>query len=178
MGNRDRCLMAGRRPKPTALHKLQGTYNATNHGRDRQFEPIAEGDLLATPKGLTPSQRASWRYAIDHAPRSILKKIDRGMLKVWIEAEDRHNTAMEMQTLLDRDATLKLLIRGPLGLVPSPYNDILDKTAKTMIRVAQDLGFSPAARPRLKTTPEPEAEDEADPWTALRLIPGGVRDGD
>ena len=170
--------MAGRRPKPTALHRLQGTFHTGKHGRDRANEPIAEGDLYAAPKGLTPSQRASWRYAVAHAPRSVLKKIDRSMLRIWVEADDRHSIAMEMQTLIDRDATLKLLVRGPGGLKSSPYNKILKETAETMIRAAQDLGFSPAARPRLKTTPEPEAEDEADPWTALRLIPGGVRDGD
>jgi P27 family predicted phage terminase small subunit len=169
--------MAGRRPKPTALHRLQGTFHTGKHGRDRQFEPIAEGDLYAAPPGLTPSQGAVWRYAIRNAPKTILKMIDRDMLLIWVEARDRWNTAREMQAQLDRDTTLKLLVRGPMGLVPSPYNDILDKTAKTMIRVAQDLGFSPAARPRLKTTPEPEAEDEGDPWTELRLIPGGLHDG-
>lgn len=170
--------MAGRRPKPTALHRLQGTFHTGKHGRDRAFEPVAEGELRVAPQGLTPSQLAVWRYAIEHAPKTLLKKIDRDMLLIWVEARDRWNTAREMQAQLDRDAGLKLLIRGPLGLIESPYNNILDKTAKTMIRVAQDLGFSPAARPRLKTLPEPEAEDEADPWTALRLIPGGVRDGD
>jgi P27 family predicted phage terminase small subunit len=162
--------MIGRRSKPTALHRLQGTYNATNHGRDRQLEPVAEGDLRAPPRGLTPSQRASWRYAIEHAPRTILKLIDRSLLRIWVEADDRHATAMAMQAKLDESGELKLLVRGPLGLVESPYNRILDQTAKTMIRVAQDLGFSPAARPRLQRAPEPVAEDDGNPWTALRLV--------
>jgi P27 family predicted phage terminase small subunit len=169
--------MAGRRPKPTALHRLQGTYHTGKHGRDRQFEPIAEGDLSRAPEGLTDSQRAVWRYAIEHAPRHVLKKIDRDMLLIWVEARDRWNTAREMQAQIDRDVTLKLLVRGPMGLIPSPYNDILDKTAKTMIRVAQDLGFSPAARPRIQMAPEAEAEDEGNPWTALRLVRGGLSDG-
>ena len=168
--------MAGRRPKPTALHRLQGTFHTGKHGRDRQFEPIAEGDLSRAPEGLTDSQRAVWRYAIEHAPRHVLKKIDRDMLLIWVEARDRWNTAREMQIVLDRDTTLKLLVRGPLGLIASPYNDILEKTGKTMVRIAQELGFSPAARPRIKLMPEPEAEDESNPWNALRLIPGGVRD--
>jgi P27 family predicted phage terminase small subunit len=169
--------MAGRRPKPTVLHRLQGTYNATNHGRDRQFEPIAEGDLYRVPDGLTPSQQTVWRYAIANAPKSLLRKIDRDMLLIWVEARDRWNTAREMQAQIDRDVTLKLLVRGPMGLVPSPYNDILDKTAKTMIRVAQDLGFSPAARPRIQMAPEAEIEDEDNPWAKLRLVRGGLSDG-
>lgn len=168
--------MAGRRPKPTALHRLQGTWNATNHGRDRALEPIAQGDLGAAPGDLTPSQREVWRYAIEHAPRGVLKMIDRDILLVWVEARDRWNTARLMQAKIDRGAELKLLIRGPMGLGPSPYNDILEKTARTMFRAAQDLGFSPAARPRIHLAPEPAATDDANPWSALRLVQGGRAD--
>ena len=166
--------MRGRRPIPTALHRLRGTFEPSRHGRGRAGEPVAEGDLYAAPAGLTPSQRAVWRYAIAHAPKGLLRMIDRDILLIWCEARDRHCTAMAMQAQLDRDATLKLLVRGPLGLVPSPYNDILDKTAKTMFRAAQELGFSPVARPRIHADlPEPEI-DEKDPWAMLRLIPGGL----
>jgi phage terminase small subunit len=169
--------MRGRRPKPTALHKLQGTYNVTDHGRSRADEPIAEGDLdRDPPTWLAPSQKAGWRYAIDHMPKGVAKKIDRGMPLIWVEAEDRHRTAMMMQARLDADATLKLLIRTPVGLMPSPYNDILDRTAKLMFRVAQELGFSPAARPRIHVVPDGTRHDADNPWAALRLIPGGRTD--
>jgi phage terminase small subunit len=165
--------MRGRRPKPTALHRLHNTFNQTKHGRDRALEPVAEGDLDAAPPGLTPGQRASWRYAIAHAPRGVLKKIDRGMLKIWVIAEDRLDTANRMQAKLDASTELKLLVRGPLGLGPSPYEDIIDKNSKRMFRAAQELGFSPAARPRLHADPEPPPAAADDPWAMLRLIPGG-----
>ena len=61
----------------------------------------------------------------------------------------------------------------PLGLVPSPYNDILDKTAKTMMRIAHELGFSPAARPRLEIDPVDPDPEHANPWAMLRVVPGG-----
>ena len=167
----------GRRPKPTALHKLHGTYNATNHGRDRAQEPIPMGDLEEPPHDLTDSQEAGWRYAVANMPRGVVKLIDRGILKVWVEAEDRHNTARLMQAMLDQDTKLKLLVKGPNGLEPSPYNTILDKCAQTMFRAAQELGFSPAARPRLKLYAQPAAapadDVRADPWAALKVIPGG-----
>jgi phage terminase small subunit len=167
----------GRRPKPTALHKLHGTYNATNHGRDRAQEPVPMGDLEEPPPDLTESQEAGWRYAIANMPKGVVKLIDRGILKVWIEAEDRHNTARMMQAMLDQDTKLKLLVKGPNGLEPSPYNVILDKCAQTMFRAAQELGFSPAARPRLKLYAQqpdkPAADVRADPWAMLQVIPGG-----
>jgi phage terminase small subunit len=169
--------MRGRRPKPTALHKLQGTYNVTDHGRSRADEPIAEGDLdREPPKWLTASQKDARRYAIEHMPKGVAKKIDRGTLLIWVEAEDRHRTAMMMQTRLDADATLKLLIRTPVGLMASRHNDILDKTAKKMFRAAQELGFSPAARPRIRADQAEPADDPNNPWAALRLIAGGRAD--
>lgn len=165
--------MRGRRPKPTALHRLQGTFHTGKHGRGRAREPLPAGDLDEAPPWFTETQREVWQYALDHAPKGVLKRIDLGMLVAWVEAFDRHREAMEMQAQLDRSASLKLLIRTPTGLIASPYNDILDKTAKKMFRAAQELGFSPAARPRLHAA-EPEPKDDADnPWAALRLIPGG-----
>jgi phage terminase small subunit len=164
----------GRRPTPTALHKLRGTLNTTRHVKPRAGEPIPIGDLVEPPIDLSDSQQDIWTYAIAHAPRGIVKLIDRDILKAWVTAVDVHDTARLMQAQLDRDAKLKLLIKGPFGLIESPYIRILDNTAKTMIRLAQELGFSPAARPRLKsdaaTLPD---EVENDPWAVLRVIPGG-----
>lgn len=162
-------------PKPTALLKLRGSFNPTVHGQERRLEPIAPGELveMEPPPDLTDSQEDVWRFAIQNAPRGVLKAIDRDMLRIWVEASDRHNTARLMQAALDRDSKLKLLIKTPDGLAPSPYNDILDKTAKTMIRVAQELGFSPAARPRIKADPptiDAVAEEDilsSDPWKFL-----------
>jgi hypothetical protein len=167
--------MPGRRPKPTALHKLHGTYHATKHGRDRKGEPQPEGDLYAAPPGLTAAQRVNWRYAIHHSPPHLLKKLDRGVLKIWVISEDRLDTANRMQALLDEDNKLKLLIKGPLGLLASPYEDIIDRAAKRMFRCAQELGFSPASRPRIRTDAAGTAAAEAEnPWAQFKVIPGGL----
>lgn len=110
--------MRGRKPTPTGLLRTRGTFRPDRHGMRQD----AEGDLYAAPTGLTPAQRANWRYAIAHAPKGVLKKIDRGILKIWVEAEDRHFIAMQMQAKLDVNSELKLLVRGQFGLEPSPYN--------------------------------------------------------
>ena len=164
------------RRKPTEMLKLRGSYNPTLHGRDRKLEPIPLGELAdeEPPPDLTDSQEDIWRYAIANMPRGVMKRIDRDLLRVWVEASDRHNTARLMQAMLDRDSKLKLLIKTPDGFAASPYNDILDKTGKAMIRVAQELGFSPAARPRLKADPltiegKPEDDLRSDPWKLLEV---------
>jgi P27 family predicted phage terminase small subunit len=164
------------RRKPTELLKLRGSFNPTLHGRDRKLEPIPLGELAdeEPPPDLTDTQEDIWRYAIANMPRGVMKRIDRDLLRVWVEASDRHNTARLMQAMLDRDSKLKLLIKTPDGFAASPYNDILDKTGKAMIRVAQELGFSPAARPRLKADPltidaKPEDDLRSDPWKLLEV---------
>ena len=114
--------MRGRKPKPTTLHKLHGTLNPTRHGKGRSGEPVAEGDLPPEPPDwMSEGQQAGWRHAVEHAPKGILKAIDRGILAVWVEAEERHRTAATMQARLDQGAKLPLLTKTKDGTaVASP----------------------------------------------------------
>jgi P27 family predicted phage terminase small subunit len=171
----------GRRPKPTALHELHGTLNSTRHAA-RVNEPQAAGSLqLEPPDWLTDSQKDGWRYAMTHAPRNLLAPIDRTILVLWIEAEDRHRRAAIAQALLDKDTALPMLTRrdhGPLRkaeMVESPYIRIMTRAAETLIRCANELGFSPASRPRLAIPPG--ADDgpakKSDPWAQLKVLQGG-----
>jgi P27 family predicted phage terminase small subunit len=94
---------------------------------------------------------------------SILKKIDREVLCIWVETLDRHNQA---QQLLNAETSPQLWLA-------SPCHRIIDRTTTLLIRLASELGFSPASRPRLTTEHTAGKLDDNDPWTALRLIPGG-----
>jgi P27 family predicted phage terminase small subunit len=105
-----------------------------------------------------------------HAPKGLLKKLDRGLLVVWCEAEARHRTAAK--ALADEG----LVVIGSMGQpIASPYVRIVDAAARTMLRAAEQMGFSPASRPRL-SVPAPDKPDPESPWAMLRLIPGGQKD--
>jgi P27 family predicted phage terminase small subunit len=171
--------MRGRKPTPTDLHQLRGTYNPTRHGKDRAGEPVAEGDLASdAPDWMTEAQQAGWRYAIEHAPRGILKAIDRGMLAIWAEAEERHRTAAVMQAQLDQGTKLPLLTKTRDGTaIASPYIGIMTRAAAIMIKAASELGFSPAARPRLTAQTASSPADEHSPWAQLKVIHGGKAAG-
>lgn len=168
----------GPKPKPTALHKLHGTLNVTRY-RDRAKEPDAPaGDLSEPPEFLTASQKESWRYAIAHAPLNVLRMIDREVLRVWVEAEDRHRQAMIQQAKIDATNPVKLLTRTKAGeLRASPYLRIINSAAELMLRSGEQLGFSPASRPRLAggggggAAAEPEPDS---PWTRLKVLQGGA----
>lgn len=172
--------MRGRRPKPTALHKLHGTFNVTDHRKRHQYEPQPESDLSSEPPHwFTDEQQASYRYAMTHAPRGLLKAIDRGALLVWCTAEARHRTAAMTQARIDAGKEWPLLQPGKDGRpMVSPYVTIQERAAVIMLRAAEMLGFTPASRPRIALVPGPapppviEGEPEPDPWEALGRLHG------
>jgi P27 family predicted phage terminase small subunit len=162
----------GRPRKPTALHKLHGTARADRNARP--YEPQVETDLdVVPPDFLTASQKAGWTYVMRHAPRGLLKALDRAVLVTWVEAEDRHRTAMMTQARLDLGNQLPLLTKTKDGTaVASPYLRIMNHAALIMLRCASDLGFSPASRPRIQLiqtagTPALIDGEIVDPWDEL-----------
>jgi P27 family predicted phage terminase small subunit len=158
---------SGPLPKPTALAMLHGTFNATRHGRDRAGEPLPVGDLssLDVPEFFTDGQRASWDYVMAHAPRGLLKRIDKGVLALWCEAEDRWRVAVEQQAKLDAGSPMPLLAKGKNGPYPSPYLRIIRHAGEQMMQAARELGFTPAARPRLAGAMSREEQSApANPW--------------
>lgn len=157
--------------KPTALKKLHGTIKVTRE-RLTKYEPQVETDLDSVPPDfLTQGQREGWLYVMRHAPRGLLKALDRAVLVLWVEAEDRHRTAMMQQAQMDMGNKLPLLTKGKDGYpVPSPYLRIMTHAALIMLRCAGELGFSPASRPRIQLIPGggPRLIDgEIDPWDEL-----------
>jgi len=167
-------MRTGRPPKPTVLKKLHGTYRAN---RQRPNEPQPQGDLKEPPEWMDESQRAGWSYAITNSPPGLLKLLDRGILALWVEAEDRHRIAAFTQAILNRGSQTPYLVKSPDGLMISPYVEIMDRAAKIMFRAADMLGFSPVARPRIRID-KPKGDDaeatiKTDPWSMLRVIPGG-----
>lgn len=169
----------GRPPKPTALHIIQGTARPARM-RKRKAEPQPAGELHEPPEWMGDDLKASWRYVITHSPPGLLKMIDRGALALWVEAENRHRIATMTQAAIDRGKTAPYLVKGPDGLLlVSPYVEIIDRAARVMLRCITELGFSPAARPRIRLDAPDTAADvmrsaKANPWKSeLSLLPGG-----
>jgi P27 family predicted phage terminase small subunit len=143
--------MRGRKPKPTELHKRHGTIHATKHKAQLAAEPIPVTEIgLSAPDWMTESQKAGWRYIIENAPPGLLKACDFGTLVTFVEAEDRHRNAIVALAKQDENSTHPMVVETKSGnLIQSPYVGIINRAAMLMIRAASELGFSPAARPRL-----------------------------
>lgn len=134
--------MRGRKPKPSMLHALHGLPGDRPLPKD---EPKPVGDLWEAPDWMSDKQQESWRYAIANAPPGLLKRIDRGVLAVWVAAETVHREAAA------RQARSPLVITAPVTGTPmqSPFIGVMNRQAQIMLKAASELGFSPVSRPRI-----------------------------
>jgi P27 family predicted phage terminase small subunit len=151
--------MRGRRPVATHLKILRG-----NPGKRaiNKNEPLPVGDLVDPPEWLTESQKAGWNYAIENAPRGLLKKLDRSILVAWVVAEDIHRKAAA------KVEQYGLIAKAPQTGTPiqSPWLPVLNKQAQILLRAAEQLGFTPSARSRVQVAPD-SGRDSFDAWDAL-----------
>jgi len=140
--------MPGRHPTPTALKVIRG-----NPGKRplNKREPKPVGDLTDAPAHFDEELREVWQYAIDNAPRGLLKKIDSGVLETWCTAHVLHRRAVA------EVRKLGMLVKAPnTGLpIQSPYLPIVNKQAFIMLRAVDHLGFSPASRTRIMLGDQP-----------------------
>jgi phage terminase small subunit len=142
--------MRGRKPIPTDIHKLMGTFRTNVQGRARVGEPKVDAELPPEPPAtLTPSQAAIWAHAVAHAPKGVLKAIDLSLFLGWITAFDEHERARMAQVKLDaRGGGLDFLMKNKAGdMILSPYLAVTDRCARRMTKLASELG-SPRRRAR------------------------------
>ena len=155
--------MRGRKPVPTRLKVVRG-----NPGKRalNKNEPEPAGDLSNAPDWMSETQKAGWSYAIENAPRGLLRKLDRSVLATWVVAEDFHRRAVEQ---VDK---FGLLTKAPnTGLpIQSPYLPVVNKQALLMLKAGEQLGFSPASRSRIQLLDAVAAgvDDEWDELDGLR----------
>jgi P27 family predicted phage terminase small subunit len=85
------------------------------------------------------------QYAIENAPRGVLKRIDKTVLAGFIVAADTHRKASVAM------AQTELLVKSPTQGLPlqNPYLPIVNRQAVLMTRIATELGFTPCSRSRL-----------------------------
>ena len=151
--------MRGRKPIPTALKKTRGTLRKS---RANTREPIPPGGDLRPPASFDVARLALWNCFIENAPEGLLRPLDGPMLAVLVDAVIEHRiAAAELKT----EGAVLATANG--HMIPNPRMAVLNRMALLSIKVAAELGFTPASRGRLGLPP-PEPEFPADPWLSLR----------
>jgi P27 family predicted phage terminase small subunit len=134
--------MRGRKPRPTALKRLDGNpgKRALNHA-----EPVPPPGLPDCPEHLSEHACAEWhRLAEALHGMGVLTLADRAALAAYCQAYGRWVEAEEK--LKETPA----MIRTPSGYVQqSPWMSVANKQLELMGRYMAELGLTPAARSRI-----------------------------
>lgn len=149
-------------PIPLPIKILQGTARPSRIKR----EPKAKGALTVDtppPPDLTADEVEMWKYALEWAPADLLKRIDADMLRLWVCAKAAHIRAA------DQVRKTGLLAKTTNGnLIQSPFVGAMNKQAMIMLRIAQEMGFTPAARTRIGMD-WTRNEQDRDPWDEVEV---------
>jgi P27 family predicted phage terminase small subunit len=145
--------MRGRKPKPTALKRLDG--NPGKRGYN-QAEPVLPEGLPDCPGHLSEPAREEWhRIAGTLHEAGVLTTVDRAALAAYCQAWGRWVEAEEK--LKD----LPAMIKTPSGYVQqNPWLPVANKQLEIMGRYMAELGITPASRSRVKALTEAAAEPE------------------
>lgn len=150
--------MRGRKPKPTALKRLEGNPGKRPiNGR----EPQPPGSVPTCPSHLSPTAKAEWKRLAKVLNRiGVLTQIDRAALAAYCQAWGRW---VEAEKKL---AETPALLKTPAGYVQqSPWLTIAAKQQELMLKFMGELGLTPSARTRLAvqvpTGPKPWEYDPA-----------------
>jgi P27 family predicted phage terminase small subunit len=138
--------MRGRKPKPTALKRLDG--NPGKRGYN-QAEPVLPEGLPDCPGHLAEPAREDWhRIAGTLHEAGVLTTVDRAALAAYCQAWGRWVEAEEK--LQDTPA----MIKTPSGYVQqNPWLPVANKQLDIMGRYMAELGITPASRSRIQAGP-------------------------
>lgn len=160
----------GRKPTPIELKLLRGNPGKRPLKANVQANQQAEAVLTDEPPSmLLEEARSYWDYAILHAPRNLLRKLDVYLLAAWCNAAARYEHNMRLAAKSDvipvRGAKLAGLDSKDRPIMHNPFSAAARAYLKDMTLLASELGFTPTARARLGAL-ETESEPE-NPWLQL-----------
>lgn len=163
--------MPGRRPKPTAIRRIEGNPGKRAWNHDEPRPPEGTPDC---PPHLDGEARAEWFRLVDVlVGMGVVTLADRGALAAYCQAWGRWVEAEE------KLKETPMLIRTPSGYVQqSPWLTVSNRQMELMGRYMAELGLTPASRSRIAVVNVAGAE--SDRVTRIELVaftqaPDGTR---
>jgi P27 family predicted phage terminase small subunit len=138
--------MPGRKPKPTALKKIDGTQKCRINFNEPEFRTVTEADDFPPPIYLSKVSQAKWKEVASLLiPFGLLTYADRDALTVYCEAWDRFLRACKdlrdngNEVISDGGATKR-----------SPSLSAVKEAESTLLRYQAEFGLTPASRSKLR----------------------------
>lgn len=149
--------------KPTALRAMQG--NPGKRALNAREPRPEQGAMPQAPRWLKAAARREWRRVARMLYNAgLLTQVDKAVLAMYCQAYGR---MVEAEKELEQGMSGGEVILSDRGnLYINPWLNVATAAAKDVLRLAQELGMTPAARsrvqverPRQKTLAEMLAED-------------------
>ncbi len=134
--------MAGRKPKPTALKKLEG-----NPGKRKlnTKEPMPGKGMPDCPKWLLPEAKMEWeRLCVKLSEMGVLTEIDMAAFAAYCQSYARWKEAQEH---IDSEGSIFETDKGYQQ--QTPWVGIANTNQKLMMQAASEFGLTPSARSRI-----------------------------
>lgn len=146
--------MQGRKPKPTALKKLNG-----NPGKRalNKNEPAPRVVAPRPPSHLTDDERQKWTQLVKELhPLGLVTSVDLDALAFYCVLYVRWQKAERM--VREKGEIIKTA-NG--NIIQNPYLSIANRALDQLNKLGAEFGMTPSSRSRVKTEPtDPEHELE------------------
>jgi len=143
-------MAAGRKPKPSARHSLEGTRNRRSNN-----EPVFSGGATC-PKHLSKAAKAEWkRVSGELSAQGLLTTVDRAALAAycsswarWVDAEEKIQK-------------FGAVFQSPKSGFPiqSPYIGVANTALDHLRKFASEFGMTPSSRSRINVSSAPTTGD-------------------
>jgi P27 family predicted phage terminase small subunit len=142
----------GRKPKPTALKKLEG--NPGKRALNKK-EPRAQPAIPQCPKHLKDEARKEWRRVSKQLHElGILTRVDRSVLAAYCTA---WGTYVEAEEHLESEGHVLISEKG--AVTQNPWSWISKSARDQMVKFAAEFGMTPSSRSRVKVEMPSEEEE-------------------
>lgn len=158
----------GRKPLPTSLKKLRGTYRPD---RAKGIEPSVESGVPEPPEWLAGDALAEWKRIVPQlVAAGLLTRLDRAALASYCSA---WGDLCEANRTLQQFGSTYITERGVIVL--HPMLKVVERSRQALRAFASEFGLTPSARTRVDAKPLPvDDEDEA---RRRRFFPALARRG-
>jgi P27 family predicted phage terminase small subunit len=169
--------MRGRKPEPTNLHILKGTYRAERHSQSAEALSSSDDSLLKPPSWLKADAKKEWRNESKEAIKAgILTHSDRSAFADLCILQARVKRAYEDMHKFSESIRKKAEAKGGVWefdmLMPptqtgyfsqNPFIPIYNKALTELNKMRAEFGMTPSSRTRIKVD---KASDD-NPFAAL-----------
>lgn len=139
--------MAGRKPKPTKLHVLNGSY-AINPNRQNKNEPEASKSKPRCPRGLTADGKKAWKEIAGLLDEmGMLSSSYAHLLESYAETYSLWKEAMRKVT--HTGICLVSRKNGEIKITRNPYESAAHKYRDALLKMQTEMGLTPSAKSRI-----------------------------